>query len=194
MPLPVGDPMLRVHVFSPHGTIATALVHLLESMGHRAFVSPKEEADVAVWDLTSLADGYPSPPAMPTLALTQGDDREVARLLRMGYRGYLRAGSDGGVLGRAVAAVARGEVWAERRILTSRWAARPHAVTPREREVLALIVKGMGNRAIARQLGVSEKTVKTHVSSLLAKCGARSRLELVVHSHELLSNGDARAG
>ncbi|MET4159586.1 LuxR C-terminal-related transcriptional regulator [Agromyces sp. PvR057] len=48
----------------------------------------------------------------------------------------------------------------------------------RERDVLRLIVAGERNRAIARQLGISENTVKFHVSNLLRKAGARSRAEL----------------
>jgi DNA-binding CsgD family transcriptional regulator len=56
-------------------------------------------------------------------------------------------------------------------------ATRLRALSPREREVLALIEEGFGTEAVARQLSISTKTVKTHVQNLLAKLGARSRLE-----------------
>jgi DNA-binding CsgD family transcriptional regulator len=52
-------------------------------------------------------------------------------------------------------------------------------LTPREHEVLALLVRGCSNRAIAERLVLSERTVKGHVSRLLEKFGARSRLEVV---------------
>jgi DNA-binding NarL/FixJ family response regulator len=50
-------------------------------------------------------------------------------------------------------------------------------LTPREREVLALIGRGMPNKLIARELSISEKTVKTHVSSILAKLGLTDRTQ-----------------
>ena len=60
------------------------------------------------------------------------------------------------------------------------------ALTSREREVLAEIAKGRSNREIARTLGVSEKTVKAHVSSVLAKLGVQDRTQaaLVAVRHE----------
>jgi DNA-binding CsgD family transcriptional regulator len=54
---------------------------------------------------------------------------------------------------------------------------RLRSLSPREREVLALIEEGSGTEAMARRLAISTKTVKTHVQNILAKLGARSRLE-----------------
>jgi DNA-binding NarL/FixJ family response regulator len=53
------------------------------------------------------------------------------------------------------------------------------AVTPRETEILRLLAEGLGNKTIARRLGISEHTVKAHVSSILVKLGAGSRAEAV---------------
>jgi DNA-binding NarL/FixJ family response regulator len=52
-------------------------------------------------------------------------------------------------------------------------AERHASLTAREREVLALVARGRANKAIALQLGIAEKTVKTHVGNILAKLGCR---------------------
>lgn len=53
------------------------------------------------------------------------------------------------------------------------------ALSPREREVLAWLVQGAPDKAVARELGVSARTAKFHVASILAKLGARNRAEAV---------------
>jgi DNA-binding NarL/FixJ family response regulator len=53
------------------------------------------------------------------------------------------------------------------------------ALTPRELEVIRLMAHGLGNKSIARELGISTHTAKFHVASVLAKLGARSRTEAV---------------
>ena len=55
-------------------------------------------------------------------------------------------------------------------------------LTPREREVLALIGRGMPNKLIARELSLSEKTVKAHVSSILAKLGVTDRTQAALYA------------
>jgi two-component system, NarL family, nitrate/nitrite response regulator NarL len=57
-------------------------------------------------------------------------------------------------------------------------------LSPREREVFGLIVQGRTNKEIAAQLSISESTAKFHVSAILRKCGARSRLD-VVREHKV---------
>lgn len=56
------------------------------------------------------------------------------------------------------------------------------AITVRELEVMALIAKGLGNKAIARRLGIREKTVKNHAARLMAKLGLKSRAQVGVEA------------
>ncbi|WP_414172704.1 response regulator transcription factor [Clavibacter tessellarius] len=58
------------------------------------------------------------------------------------------------------------------------------ALSPREQEVFLLAAKGLRNSEIAAAAFVSETTVKTHISSILAKLDLRSRAQIVVHAYE----------
>jgi DNA-binding NarL/FixJ family response regulator len=102
---------------------------------------------------------------------------------------YLSADVDAGALAAAVKAVAAGLTVLDPELISSTGfhlhshvppvAAAGEALTTREREVLELVAAGLPNKAIARELGISEHTAKFHVGSLLAKFGAGSRTEAV---------------
>jgi DNA-binding NarL/FixJ family response regulator len=128
------------------------------------------------------------------IALVLGDDQTAETLsasLGAGVRGYLPRESSGGELIAAVRAVAAGLLVLDPTAaaeLLDRATERPRpplntapgeALTPRELEVLQALAAGQTNRAIARQLSVSENTIKFHVSSILTKLSAASRAEAV---------------
>src|SRR5262249_21126846 len=60
--------------------------------------------------------------------------------------------------------------------------AQAEPLTPREREVLALLAEGLANKAIAARLGISEHTAKFHVNAILGKLGVDSRAEAIVRA------------
>jgi DNA-binding CsgD family transcriptional regulator len=173
---------LAVEIDSPHTLIAEGLVRLVTDLGHRPTLRVRggsgSAADVALWDLSGQMHAYPAPGPTPTIAVISTGERELAGLLRLGYRGYLRPGADVHMLDRALRSVAAGELWAERRLLGKTDPAAE--LTPREEQVLGLIAKGLTNRSIAKALGISHKTVNAHVSSLLRKCSAHNRVELAL--------------
>jgi DNA-binding NarL/FixJ family response regulator len=115
------------------------------------------------------------------------DDRSVSVLRRLAPRGWGVVSPDVPPedLGVAVAAVARGLVVLPRnltgRLLQGTVAVNEPAepLTAREREVLELLGRGLSNKMIARDLQISEHTVKFHVSSIYAKLGAENRAEAV---------------
>jgi DNA-binding NarL/FixJ family response regulator len=102
---------------------------------------------------------------------------------------YLSSDVDAGALAAAVKAVAAGLTVVHPELISSSGfhlhshvppvAAGGETLTTREREVLELVAAGLPNKAIARELGISEHTAKFHVGSLLAKLGAGSRTEAV---------------
>jgi DNA-binding NarL/FixJ family response regulator len=124
-----------------------------------------------------------------SLVLTSAADHALVSLaLQAGAAGFLYKDVDPDALIRAVRSVHDGHTVlapAAAGLLTP--GGRPGtavtgigALTSREREVLALLAEGRSNREIARQLGVAEKTVKTHVSSILAKLGVADRTQAAV--------------
>jgi DNA-binding NarL/FixJ family response regulator len=133
-------------------------------------------------------------PHIGVLVLTMFDeDESVFQAMRAGARGYLLKGADQEDIVRAVQAVARGDAifgpaLAQRLIgyfATGRRAAVPFAeLTDREREVLELVARGRNNTEIARELFISGKTVRNHVSNVFAKLQVTDRAQAIVRARE----------
>jgi DNA-binding NarL/FixJ family response regulator len=124
-------------------------------------------------------------PATRALVLTSAADRSAVSLaLRAGAAGFLYKDVDPDALVRAIRSVHDGHTLVAGEVadvLSERPSGRGlPALTRREREVLALLAEGQSNREIGRSLGVSEKTIKTHVSSVLAKLGVADRTQAAV--------------
>jgi len=130
-------------------------------------------------------------PAARVIVLTSfADDDRLLPAIQAGAAGYLLKNADPQEVVRAVRAAHAGEA-----LLDPAVAARlvdaiaqpagsepAEPLTPREREVLALIARGLSNKLIARELGIAEKTVKTHVGHLLAKLGVTDRTQAALHA------------
>ena len=172
---------LCVSIETHQGLFVEALRSLLENRGIRLETELHSATAVAIIDVGHRRRPYPKPPAdTPTLALVSEQDDDLAALITLGFRGYVRTNETPETLLRALTAVHRGEVWAEREVLAETLVEpRPSTLTRRQHEVLALLADGHSNREIAARLGISVSTVKAHVTSLLEKYKADSRLELV---------------
>jgi DNA-binding NarL/FixJ family response regulator len=110
----------------------------------------------------------------------------VLPAVRAGAAGYVYKDIDPPALAAAIRAVHAGHVLLHpdvARLLADGEARRTDVhLTARERDVLAAIAQGRANRQIARELGMSEKTVKTHVSAILAKLGVQDRTQAALHA------------
>lgn len=134
-------------------------------------------------DGTVLAvDALRLSPTTRLLALTGfAEEERVRRVLDAGFAGYLLKTAAAGELAAAVRRAAAGQTVLDPDVASSvRDPAPGTALTPRERDVLALVAQGGSNAEIAAALLIGEKTVKTHISSLLAKAGVADRTRLAV--------------
>jgi DNA-binding NarL/FixJ family response regulator len=107
--------------------------------------------------------------------------------VRAGAIGYRLKDTKVQDLLRAVRAAAAGQVQlapqaAARLVREVRAPEQPEGLSERETEVLRLLARGRANKEIARDLGITEKTVKTHVSSILGKLGVQSRTQAALHA------------
>ena len=113
------------------------------------------------------------------------DDERLLPAIQAGAAGYLLKNSEPAELVRAIRAAHGGETIIDptvasrlvQTIADGRRSAADQALTRREREVLELIARGRSNKRIAFELGISEKTVKTHVGHVLAKLGVSDRTQ-----------------
>lgn len=171
---------LCVRIYSSHLLFIDALSLLVEKMGFKAVTGDAARAEVALYDLTTVTPPYPPPPPLPTVAHIVGGEFEAVELLGRRYRGYVTAEDDIETLKRALEAVRRGDIWADREVLTRVISKLEEPqLTPKEQEVLYLLVKGLPNRTIGEHLHITEGTVKMHVSHLFSKLCVKSRFELI---------------
>jgi DNA-binding NarL/FixJ family response regulator len=145
-----------------------------------------------------LGPTYPAARVPRILMLTTFDiDDYVYDALEAGASGFLLKDALPEDLVHAVRVVAAGDAllapsvtrrmiehFAARRPRAGRATATLHELTDREREVLTLIGRGRANAEIARDLFISEQTVKTHVGKVLAKLGARDRVQAVIFAYD----------
>lgn len=195
--------MIRVLVVDDHAVVRRGLVQLLgqadgiEVVGQAAdgaeavSAQADDPADVVLMDLQMAGmDGVSATralvaadPQVQVLVLTSFSDTDrILGALDAGALGYVLKDAEPDELIGAVRAVARGESplhpRAARLLLTARrGGARGAALTPREREVLALVREGLANKQIARRLGISERTVKAHLTAVFAALGVQDRTQ-----------------
>lgn len=127
-----------------------------------------------------------SAPSRVLVLTSFADDAQIFAATTAGAAGYLLKDIDPEALALAVRDVAAGRPALDpvvaRRLMRQVAAPQPGLadLTARERDVLRLVVAGLANKQIARRLGIGEKTVKTHVSRVLAKLGVEDRTQAAV--------------
>ncbi|MGA8274408.1 MAG: response regulator transcription factor [Candidatus Sulfotelmatobacter sp.] len=159
-------------------------------------LSLNRSAEIAA-QMEAMRRIHVSHPAIAKIVLVDSYDRElVLSAFRSGARGiFCLTNTQFRLLCRCIQRVAEGQIWANTeqmrflldlvsevpslRVLNSRGR---QLLTPREEQVVALVAEGLGNRAIARELSLSEHTVKKYLFKIFDKLGTSSRVELVLYA------------
>jgi DNA-binding NarL/FixJ family response regulator len=203
--------VIRVLLADDHAVVRTGLEQLLATAGDievvgsaadgaEAVALAREAApDVVLMDLSMPElDGREATrrilgerPEARIVVLTSFSDRErILGALDAGATGYLLKDAEPGELLDGIRSAARGEAplnpRAAREVLASRRERRAleEDLSAREREVLALVAEGLPNKLIARELGISEKTVKAHLTRVFGLIGVTDRTQAALWARE----------
>ncbi len=129
---------------------------------------------------------------------TYADDETIIAALRAGARGYLTKNADRREISQALHSAAAGHTILPPEVTAMLLAGAvpaeqahppipaelPDDLTPREAEVLRLLAAGLSNGEIARDLVISEHTVKTHINHVFSKTGSRDRAQAIRYAHD----------
>jgi DNA-binding NarL/FixJ family response regulator len=161
-------------------------------------IATDHRPDVIVLDMSMPGGGIDAVeklardhPTVKTLMLTVvADEEQVRTALRHGARGYLLKGTSGPELVQTVRVVSQGECYvspclaAKLLMRTSLASTRTEKqtdrfsdLTPREEQILSILVEGRSNKEIGNKLDLSEKTIKHHLTNILQKLQVRNRVE-----------------
>jgi len=175
-----------------------AIVGEAEDAAGATAVCAEQKPRVALVDLVMPGGGIQatrdirtvSPDTQVVLLTSFDDAQQILAAVQAGALSCLLKDVDAESLADAVRKAARGEAVLHARVASHLMDALRRGATPsthaleslsqREREVLGLMAEGLSNQQIADQLGIGEKTVKTHVSNVLAKLGVSDRTQAAV--------------
>jgi DNA-binding NarL/FixJ family response regulator len=204
--------MIRVVIADDHAVVRSGLDQLLgtaddiELVGSAANGAEAIELalaarpDVVLMDLSMpVVDGTEATrqiaaaaPDVRVVVLTSfADDRHIAEALDAGAIGYILKHADPDELLDAVRAAANGDApldpKAARVLLDARRRpGRPADLSKREEEVLRLVAEGLANKLIARRLGISERTVKAHLTNIFSRLGVTDRTQAALWARDHL--------
>ena len=207
--------MIRVLIADDHAIVRDGLSRLLQTAddvelvgtavdGEAAVQQARElHPDVVLMDLSMhVLDGVAATrrlaaevPDAHVLVLTSfGDTPRILDSLSAGAEGYLLKSAEPEEILNGIRQVVSGgsplDPKAARALVNSRRSAASASLTDREREVLGCVVQGLANKQIARRLGISERTVKAHLTSTFQRIGVTDRTQAALWAERHL--GSAR--
>jgi DNA-binding NarL/FixJ family response regulator len=187
-------PVLDIDIVG-EGSASLDVLGTVAAIGpHVVIIDPDADRDTEIRLVPRLQQAAPSSRFLVLTGLRSPEWHQAA--IRSGAQGLVLKDAPLDVLVKAIRRVHSGELWFERVVLAS--AVADHAVTglqdvhrrqiasltARERDVIELIGEGFRNEQIAAHLGVAEKTVRNHLSTVFDKLGVNDRLGLAVYAYQ----------
>ncbi len=196
--------MLRVAVIDDHPLFRAGVTRTLAELGFDVVaegshaddavrIADQAKPDLLLLDISMPGDGLVAleriltrfPQANIVMLTASEDGDNIRRSLKLGARGYVLKGTGATGLAEILHSVARGELYVppglSARLIVEAEPQSPsgnnNALSGRELEVMKLVATGSSNKVIARNLGLQEKTIKRHVTSILAKLRVTNRTE-----------------
>ncbi|UVE18925.1 response regulator transcription factor [Pseudomonas sp. LS44] len=171
-------------------------------------IAARQQPDVLLMDVNMPGDTFAAVrdicatyPAIKVMMLTVSQaEEDVYAALEAGAQGYVLKGSSGPELVQAVQNVAAGELFITPQFAQHLLAnllrpneagSRQVELTPREDDIIRAVAEGLTNREVADRYGLSEKTVKHHMTSVMTKLHARNRVEAVSAARQHWANARA---
>lgn len=205
--------MIRVLVADDHAVVREGLVALLSSepdldvvaavdsgeaaveaaAGHHPDVVLMDLAMPGIGGVAATAQIMAAAPCAVVVLTTFAESRQVLAALDAGAVGYLLKDAQGADLISGIRSAAAGGSPLDPRVARTLVDARQSRasetrLTEKQKEVLDLVARGMSNRLIARQLGISEKTVKAHLTTIYSAIGVTDRVQAALWA----TQGDGR--
>jgi len=188
---PLGPDVAYVEAESAEGALAAAQAHADLDL---VLIDINMPGMGGLEGVRRLRDAHP---ALPVIACSAAEDGALVRsLLQLGVAGFIPKSDTTRVMLQAVQLVLAGGTYVPPRLMagpdaTPGAASGPIAtLSPRQRDVLRLLAEGKPNKLIARELDISEATVKVHLLALFRALGARNRTEAVVIAQRGLAKGE----
>lgn len=192
---------LRILLVDDHALFAAGVSLILAGLGERVQVTwaqscegaldeiaAGKEPDLILFDLALPGVHHVEAfqlvqhrlPLVPIVAVSADErPRVIGEMLRAGARGYVPKSTSAEIMLSALRLVLAGGTYVPAAALADTPSdPLSHGLTPRELDVLELLVHGHGNKQIATQLGMAESTVRVHVTSIMRRLGVRSRVEV----------------
>jgi DNA-binding NarL/FixJ family response regulator len=210
--------VIRVVIVDDHRLVRAGLITLLgatddlEVVGEAADGEQalgcvaQTDPDVVLMDISMpVADGITATraivstcPGVRVVGLTSStDEKKVAEMIGAGAIGYVLKDSEPEQLIGVIRAAARGQVPIDPRVAAALLPSQSQPadlISSREEQVLRLAARGLANKQIGRELGITERTVKVHLGSVFRRIGVADRTSAAMWARDNLSPEDERAG